>query len=88
MKRQEKIDALNKMIEGVNEDMPRFDGLCGIVSRLVCRGGLSLQEFSFIFNLINRQPKNYNYCPYLWEKGEKEPRIKWLKEQIKKLEKK
>jgi len=87
MTNQEKIYTLKKMIEGVNEDMPVTSGLCWVASRLAIIGKLSIQEYIFIDGLINEQPKNYNYCPYLWEEGEKAPRIKWLKEQIKKLEK-
>jgi len=39
-----------------------------------------LLNYIYINNQVN------NYVPYFWERGMKEPRIQWLKEQIEKLE--
>ena len=88
MSKQEKIDALKKMIKATNEYIPSCSyGLCGVSNLLYCFDDFSKQEVIFISVLIRSLPVN-PYYPYRWERGAKVPRIKWLKEQIKLLENK
>lgn len=61
---------------------------CGLVARIKSDAKeiklLKSNEVSTMI-LVDLNQVN-NYVPYFWERGMKEPRIQWLKEQIEKLE--
>ena len=87
MKKQEKIDGLKGMLKvvrskGFNKGK-YIDGLCLIMYRY---SGKYKTEFKTWFYKILPRRQFGDFRNYSWEPGAKAPRIKWLKEQIKKLE--
>ena len=68
MTTDEKIDALNKMIEGVNEFMPSYsDGMCRILSLLYFDDVCSDDEFDCVEDLIDKIPGSmHEGGAYLW----------------------
>lgn len=91
MKKQEKIDALKKTLEYVQGDnfgMTKVCvGLCEVAEELYYKDDISFDQEMYVLDLIQSHPK-YEYGRYTWKEGAKAPRIKWLKEQIAKLENK
>ena len=61
-------------------------GLCNLISILHDCGDINLEEYAILKEYfdINQYPSTLWYAPYWWRLGDKEPRIAWLKEQIKK----
>lgn len=63
-------------------------GLCSSVMLMAMEGLITWDEVELFFIEIDKLP-NYELIgkkDYKWKSGEREPRIEWLKEQIKKFE--
>jgi hypothetical protein len=64
----------------------RVQGICSAVSFLWARDIILVEEYAALNKFLQArlpEKKDYFYC---WEKYEKEPRIRWLDEQILLLE--
>ncbi|WP_448506070.1 hypothetical protein [Immundisolibacter sp.] len=81
MKKQEKIDFLKYLLKFVrSKDFGKgkhYDGLCIIAEN---------REIKYQIYLIKILPARLSDGAYCWKYGAKAPRIRFLKEQIKKLE--
>lgn len=90
MKKAEKIDALKKLKAFVKSDsFPQIftNGLCASACDLNSSGKITDAQMTFLVGPFRKtNTKKYGY--FRWERGVKAPRIKWINEQIKKLEKK
>lgn len=61
-------------------------GLCNLINALLDNDYLSLYEHEKISLFLEANLPRYRFnTVYCWPVGEKEPRIKWIKEQIEKL---
>ena len=95
MKKQERADiisAYKKMRAFVKSK--RFgafhwqrNGLCHILDELYFSGSISYSAEEYIRDVIRKLRSKANTA-YLWSPGVRAPRVKWINEQIKKLEKK
>jgi hypothetical protein len=67
-----------------------FDlGLCNVIMRMIEVKRITLTEFNFLMNEIrvygeSEDIERYDPIFYIWKPGEKEPRIKFIEDQIKK----
>jgi hypothetical protein len=61
-------------------------GICTVLNQMEYDDKINLEEYSILKSYLrwNLPPKEFS--PYCWPLGEKEPRIKWLNEQIAKFE--
>ncbi len=86
MKKADKIDALKKLKAFVKSEEFGLitDGLCIANGELYADDLITEDQYFFIKKTI---PKHTPYS-YVWKVGAKKPRIKWINEQKKKLEKK
>jgi len=89
MKKADKIDALKVLKLYVNRYLGTaitgvgiLAGLCDILKYASIT--LTDEQKEYLFRII---PK-HSECEYVWKERKKAPRIKWINEQIKKLEKK
>jgi hypothetical protein len=64
----------------------RVGGICSAEIFLWRRGGISNEEHEHLKEFLYRNLPPRDNCRYCWEPDEKEPRIKWLDEQILLLE--
>jgi len=86
MKKQDKIDALKSLRKEAKSKLNySYMGLCGIISLLFSTVSISKKQQEYLYQLL---PKRRPYLGFCWKPGAKSPRIKWIKEQLKKLEKK
>lgn len=86
MKKQDKIDALKSLRKEASIRLKYyFIGLCGIIFFLYNTDNISKEQKEYLYKLI---PKRRPFDGYCWRIGAKSPRIKWINEQIKKLERK
>ena len=81
-----------ELLQVLLDNMDKFEtGLC-LLSGALQRGKIitMTEEFSIFRYIEGNAPKmNYNkviLSVYKWPKGEKQPRIDWLNEQIQKLQ--
>jgi hypothetical protein len=88
MKKADKIVALNRLADYTDWYIGEcFYGLCAILMDCVFKEG----EYQYLDFLLRKEAKlrDIDYGKrYIWRRGSKAPRIKWINEQIKKLEKK
>ena len=83
------LELLKILLEHINTigmSAEQSKGLCSLIYRLDLANIISKSEGHKISNYIYENKPNITYFPYFWEQGMREPRIKWLKEQIEKLE--
>lgn len=90
MKREIKIQAWKKMKAGVKGDkfgrgVHQYNGLCHVLTTIYYDYDFEVVEY---IGRVLRKLKRMKDSAYVWEPGVKAPRIKWINEQIKKLEKK
>lgn len=89
MKKQEKIDALKILRRFVRSEKfgirTSFVGLCHAMIKLTHMNRLSYDQYQYLIKLI---PERRPYNGYCWKYGLKKPRIDWINEKIKALEKK
>lgn len=87
MTKEEKIRLWRKMLKSVRgKDFGKTkdaDGLCIILDHEDYP-----YQFQNYFHRVLPKTKRGIFCNYCWEPGAKAPRIKWINEQIKILEKK
>lgn len=98
MKKANKIDALKKLKAFVKSDefgrdcISQYQGLCAMNYALSQRGVISYNQYVFIREIIRRKDIEVNIPRdrghYLWLRGTKSPRIKFINEHLKRLEKK
>ena len=83
-----------ELLQVMLENIDRLDmGLCKLSSvlyydlKLIDEAEFEIIDSYLIGNLPERKETGFipRIAIYSWPKGEKEPRIKWLKEQIEKL---
>lgn len=85
MKKANKIDALKKLKAEIKRD-DYFSGLCYSITILYLFGKkITNGQKRYLRSLI---PKKRPYSGYCWKHGVKSPRIKFINEQLKRLEKK
>ena len=86
MKRAKKIDALRKLRAFVKSGnfIYRWDGLCGAI-RYGLYDETTKGQRIYLISLIPREKPYEGYC---WKPGAKAPRIKFINEHLKRLEKK
>jgi hypothetical protein len=70
-----------------SKDMLGYYGLCLMTLKLRYDGIINENEETKIDNYINRNSSKIEGTEYRWLEGEWEPRLKWLNEQIAKLDK-
>lgn len=90
MKKQEKINAWKKMKAGVKGDkfgrgVHQNNGLCHVLTTVYYDYDLDDEVAEYIRKIL-RKLKRMKDSAYVWEPGVKAPRIKWINEQIKKIE--
>ena len=87
-------ELLQLMLDNVNLIE---DGLCGLQTKLRCFDIITAEERFLIHNYIDHnRPSKFSSIDafknrgslFYWERGAKEPRIKWLKNHIKKIHEK
>ena len=82
----EKIDALNKAIRLVKID--RMSGLCHTARTLyVYNKHILYRQKRYLLSLIPKVTEANKYSPFYWKIYARAPRIRFLQEQIKLLEK-
>jgi len=93
MKKEEKIDALNKGIK-IIKTFPTA-GLCYLVHLLYGTSiyidypkVISYAQKKYLLSIIPKVTTSNKFHPFYWKKFAKAPRVRFLQEQIKKLEKK
>lgn len=92
MTKKEKIQALKEVLRIVKSGYfgrdKWHDGLCGVITGCYWDEKINSRQRMYLENKINRLPKikRGDSAYYVWQYGIKAPRIKWLREQIKKLE--
>ena len=77
------IDAFKFALGYLSKDAP-FRGICTIVERYLNEAGDRLRMVHRYID--SNAPDSAEWFPYKWEPGLMEPRVKWIKEQLKKLE--
>lgn len=78
--------TIKELLQVMLDNQEHFrTGLCELNICLYLRGYITCNEKCIIRNYINMHPPE-NIVPgifcWYWERGEKEPRIKWLKDHI------
>ena len=73
-------DNLEKCFEGFNA------GICSVVVTLWWLGKINDDEEVALCSFLESALPKRMHNGYCWEEGEIEPRMKWLNEEIKKLE--
>ena len=89
MKKQEKIDALKKLRAYTRRE-ECLSGLCYNINNMSLSNKLVGKEYFYLMDLLyslNRKLQYSGDSDYCWKPEVKAPRIKWLTEKIKELEK-
>ena len=84
--RQEKIDALKKGVRLLRKF--HITGLCYMVQSLYGIRVITYRQKKYLLSIIPKVLKNDKFYPFYWKMYTKAPRVRFLQEQIKKLEKK
>jgi len=86
MKREDKIDAINKMIENINMMSYSIDGLCILSRRLSYPQTIPYDQSEWLDSIIkmNRPKEVWAKGEYFWQPGLIPPRLKFLKMLLKK----
>lgn len=89
MKREEKIDLLKILKDNVKVELRM--GLCGRIYFLNMEKRINKRQAHYLYKLVEKELKvtKYRENPeFCWKPGLIRPRIKWINQQIKLLEKK
>jgi hypothetical protein len=87
MKKADKIDALKKLKAGVESERfgrPFYNGLCLVIEDMWDSNKIDDNQAEFLEGII---PEHHVH-EYVWKIGAKSPRIKFINEHLKRLEKK
>ncbi len=89
MKKADKIDALERLLQYTEQYMGNCSlGFCSLMDFYM---PFDIEYHRYYSSMLKKEAKlrgKVYGAEYLWKRGSKAPRIKWINEQIKKLEKK